>query len=658
MLQPAVKAQNASPAESVSGGAKAPIEAFDPFAEMEAVDKAFTDEKISEPEAEAPLTAGRTLSSREIRENAKRKKQLDNYRLHILDAMDAAIQLPVSMPVDEIQTKLLTADLEYAKFGSYNAKGQYRLAEQAYLNARDLYSQALVLTSFSTRVEGRAIWLDRGSIVDSGSPAGMKKLMRKLRRAGINVVYVETINAGFPIYPSKLIEKNPLIDGWDPLQAAVEEGHRLGMEVHAWVWCFAVGNMRHNRVAGYEDNYPGPILSGGLMSEALRSSSGALVPARQTEFWLSPASPKARQFLQDVYAEIVANYDVDGLQLDYIRYPFQKSNYQMGYEAVGVQQFARQTGLSPGSLKAWIAWKTLQVNKFVRDTSVRLKAIDPDLKISAAVFPMSRAGRILAIQQDWETWMNKGWVDTLSPMIYTTSRSRLERMIDYVVTSIDKPVFVYPGIAIDRLDAAELIDQVETIRSKGAMGSTLFSSVHLDPAKALALKMGPYKERKSVSPHQDPVKAMDVLVQGYNEKFNRLATKNNLTLLNRREIDGIQKQLAHLKAGLDAIRKSQTVVNTDTDVDQTDDTSPKFSPAQLPSIVPLQTALSQFRQTSEHWLKKERAVHPYRADYFDRQTAQLVRLFDYVKTHPSVMVGDSTGKDSSGSTAMVLQTEM
>lgn len=554
----------------------------------------------------------------------QRLRILDEYRGQINDALETALQLHVTMPVTEIENLLWQSDVQKSRFESHYYRGETFAAEESWLKAQEKLLEALTLSSSSPRIEGRAIWLDRGSIVDAGNPAGLARLMQKLHKAGINVVYFETINAGFPIYPSNLTPPNPLVTGWDPLQTAIDEGHKLGMEVHAWVWVFAVGNKRHNPIVGMPDDYPGPVLSeagdgAGLMSEALRGSRGNLLPGgRQYEYWLSPASPKARRFLKDLFAEIVTRYDVDGLQLDYIRYPFQKSNDQMGYEPAGVKRFRASTGidlrrkrLSDHDKKTWIAWKTYQVSSFVEEVSSLLKSIRPDLKLSAAVFPMARTSRILAIQQDWETWIDNGWLDTLSPMSYTTSPRKLQRTFSYVNNAAGNKVLVYPGIAIHRLDAAELLRQVDAIRERGALGSTLFAMAHLNDDKIDALGQGPYKYKRAIPPHQDPRKALVFILENYRGKFATLLDAGDLADLSPETIEGIQ---ASLHALLDVTRRIDAA----------------GGPVDAASLTRLQAENDQLAAHTAAWLERQRAAHPFRARHFDELLVRLDEMLSYI----------------------------
>ncbi|MFN8614807.1 MAG: family 10 glycosylhydrolase [Vampirovibrionales bacterium] len=421
------------------------------------------------------------------------------------DALNTAVAQKLPMDVTTVEAYRLSGQSAIRK--AKVAYQQGNVSEGAYYGEQGLqaYADALRLAMPSAAIEARAIWLDRKSIVNTGSPEGLRKLVRQLASTGINVIYLETINAGYPIYPSELLPQNPLIQGWDPLAVAVDEAHKQGIELHAWVWAFAVGNTRHNPLVDQPYEYPGPILTKlGVENVALKMANGSIMPPRQTEYWLSPGNPEARAFLKTLYKEIVTRYEVDGLQLDYIRYPFQFGAGQAGYDAASRKAYAQAMGQTmPGSpTPSFIQWKTAQVTQFVKETSTELKAIRKGLVLSAAVFPMARARRLQAIQQDWETWVAHGWIDTLSPMIYTTSPKLFEATVASVVRGTQGKVPVYPGVAAFRLDSLQLVNHLQQANEGGSAGVTLFANTHVDSEKQAVLKSGPYKPGVLLQPHR------------------------------------------------------------------------------------------------------------------------------------------------------------
>lgn len=566
-------------------------------------------------------------------------RMLETYRQRVQDALETDLQLGLGLPVERIKTLLDESAQHQRQFETLYLDERKTLdGLEALRRSRRAMLKAYALSTPSPKVESRVIWLDRGSIVSAGGVSGLRRLMQKLHQAGINVVYFETFNAGFPIYPSKLTRHNPLVRNWDPLKVAVEEGHRLGMEVHAWVWVFAVGNKRHNPLIGKSPEYAGPVLEdGGLMDDALRGRASNLsVDGRQHEYWLSPASPKARQFLLDLYREIVTEYAVDGVHLDYIRYPFQNRGTRMGYEPVSLERFRQATGLSPDAgdyaARMWIAWKTHQVSSFVKEVSDTLKGMRPELKISAAVFPMRRESRIVAIQQDWETWIDNGWVDSISPMSYTRDVNKLKGLFDYVQSSSQKRTLVYPGIAIGRLDGGQLVSQLEALREKGGLGATLFAGAHLDEEKIEALSLGPFKRGDTLPPHRNPIQSLMTIVGDYEEKFGRLKSAGAL----KESPSAVEQAVAEFSQSLKSL-------------------TPAPATAGIPSdaIQRLQKQFQAFQGANSAWTATERSEHPFRAQYFDKKMRTLGELMRYLSSRGSVAAGTPADEQPSPASVVV-----
>ncbi|PZO23225.1 MAG: hypothetical protein DCF25_00960 [Leptolyngbya foveolarum] len=344
--------------------------------------------------------------------------------------------------------------------------------------------------------EIRSIWLDRETIVNAKSPQGLAKVFERFKAAGINTVFVETVNAGYPIYPSTVApEQNPLTKGWDPLAAAVDLGKAYNIEVHAWVWIFAAGNQAHNPLVGKPASYPGPILSA-HPDWAGKDNKGNLIIPGQTKPFLDPANPEVRSYLHSLLSEIVTRYDVDGIQLDYIRYPFQdhNNNQLFGYGTAARAQFKDLTGVDPTQLSPnsqdqrirylwnqWTAFRTQQVTTFVAETAQRLRRQDPTLTISAAVFADDTYKRQQTLQQDWEDWADQGLVDWIVLMSYASSTDRFAELIrPWLVESSYRHTQVIPGIRLLNLPPAVAAGQLQMLRDMSTHGYALFAADNLN----------------------------------------------------------------------------------------------------------------------------------------------------------------------------------
>lgn len=465
-----------------------------------------------------------------------------------------------------------------------------------------LYQQALTAYQqawqwvYPQRQPGQlvGVWLDRGTLVRMAGPVGLKQQLADYAEAGITDIFVESLNAGYPVFDSQTLpQKNPLLPQWDPLATAIEEGHRLGLRVHAWVWVFAVGNRRHNPLVGLPEHYPGPILSQPqwkpLQLQFYQPKEVAhLLPSE--EFWLSPSNPEARALLLSAFEELVRRYPVDGLHLDYIRYPFQNNQRLAGMEPDSLRQFYRDypppppppppapamlattttlvtdptalagatpgvgtasgkalpavTGLQPGTVSPatvrststlaaapapanalaapsssagisatlpslvvppmpvweppldvppvrrdlWQEWKTQQVSTFVKAVSGRVRMVRPNIILSAAVFAIPRPKRLQMIQQDWEYWLEQGWLDWLTPMTYTEQPAVLQQQLGSILPECRRSGrLLLAGVGLHKVSDLEWLQQMRLMQKQGTNGQVVFAAAQLTPERLSVL---------------------------------------------------------------------------------------------------------------------------------------------------------------------------
>ena len=428
----------------------------------------------------------------------------------------------------------------------------YTAARQQWLDARQLLWDNFPSDRPIAHTEIRAMWFDRGTIVAAGSRQGLAEIFDRLAASGINTIFFETVNAGYPIYPSEIApEQNPLISAsWDPLADAVDLAHERGMELHAWVWTFAAGNQRHNTLVNRPQSYLGPILSA-HPNWASYDDRGRAIPVGQTKPFLDPANPQVRRYLQDLYTEIVTEYDVDGLQLDYIRYPFQdpSGGRYYGYGQAARQQFRQQTGvdplrISPANSDLWQAWTDFrieQIDSFVIETSAHLRQQRPGLIMSAAVFPMDYHERMQKLQQNWEAWAQQGAMDLIVTMSYAMDANRLQQLTAPWLTAATTnsttdigPAILLPGIRLLNLPDSSAIDQIQALRDMPAGGYALFAVENLNNNPNLQTifnrTQGDRTSLSSPIPYRQPFEAAVERFDALNREWNVALSTDQLWL--------------------------------------------------------------------------------------------------------------------------------
>lgn len=304
-----------------------------------------------------------------------------------------------------------------------------------------------VLCAFAQKREVRAVWVATIGGIDwprsyAQSPASAEKqkkdlvdMLDKLQAAGINTVLFQTRVRATTVYPSRHEPWDGCITGtpgkapcYDPLRFAIEECHKRGMELHAWLVTIPVGKWN------------------GLGCKTLRKRYPSLVKRIGAEGYMNPENPRTASYLAAMSQEIVRQYDVDGIHLDYIRYPEQWRVRGSADRARGhITAIVRAIHQAVKSEKPWVKMSCSPIGKFA-DLS-RYKS--GGWNAYARVF------------QDARAWLKEGLMDELYPMMYFRGDQFYPFAIDWQEQSQGR--VVAPGLGIYFLHPSEGKWRIEDI---------------------------------------------------------------------------------------------------------------------------------------------------------------------------------------------------
>ncbi len=292
-----------------------------------------------------------------------------------------------------------------------------------------------IVSAASSRAEIRALWVDAFH-AGIRSEAEVRQLVADARRLNVNTLFVQVRRRGDALYLSDL--EPPLDDPaydkqFDALGAVLREAHGVGVQVHAWINAMPVWrDEAPPKDARHVFNRHGP---GALADDNWLTRSREGGQRFPVGYFLDPGHPAARDHLVSVYLDIVRRYPIDGIHFDYIRYPETDGRLprgaNVGYNAVSLARFARATGAAgvpaPDDPQ-WIRWRRQQVTELVRRISIEARAVNPCIKITAAVIAWGRPPRDTAdfentapmqrVFQDWHAWLAEGLLDLAVPMNY------------------------------------------------------------------------------------------------------------------------------------------------------------------------------------------------------------------------------------------------
>lgn len=255
----------------------------------------------------------------------------------------------------------------------------------------------------------------------------LRTLLDKYQQAGINTILLQTRIRATTIYPSAYEPWDGCLSGkpgvspdYDALAFAIEECHNRGMELHAWVVTIPVGKWNGTGCTQLRKKYP------------------RLIKKIGEDGYMDPENPATADYISNICEEITRNYDIDGIHLDYIRYP---ETWKI--------KVSREQGRQ-------------YITNIVTKISNRVKSIKPWVKMSCS--PVGKHDDLARywshgwnaytkVCQDAQNWLKNGLMDQLYPMMYFRDNNFYPFAIDWAEQSYGKTIV--PGLGIYFLSPRE-----------------------------------------------------------------------------------------------------------------------------------------------------------------------------------------------------------
>lgn len=262
---------------------------------------------------------------------------------------------------------------------------------------------------------------------------------------------------------------------FDPLAYVLDKGHAAGLQIHAWVIVFNATPLDAKLL---QRNY---IYTNHRDWLTVTANGSYLNGDNQFGYFVDPGVPEVQDYLLNVLCNLVVGYPgLDGLHLDYIRYP----DKRLGYHPVSVTRYNEY--VANGNEITFNEWRIMQVTSFVHRLRGMLKELDNDLLLSAAVFA-DIADANVAYAQDWVSWLQLGLVDRVYPMAYNTDFEVYKRQLQQMKL-IGKDDAIIPGLrawdtngkslAVNGKNGYNVTDiarRIDYTRQHGFGGNALFS---------------------------------------------------------------------------------------------------------------------------------------------------------------------------------------
>lgn len=300
-------------------------------------------------------------------------------------------------------------------------------------------AQTALCTAIPPKHEVRAVWLTTIGGIDwphsyAQSARSIEKQKDELRRildqlqsAGINTILLQTRVRGTVIYPSAYEPWDGCLSGhpgkapgYDALQFAINECHRRGMELHAWIVTMPVGKWD------------------AMGCKLLRKKMPRNIIRIKADGYMNPETQQTADYLASICAEVTRAYDVDGIHLDYIRYP-ETWKFRIGKDQArgNITRIVEKIHQAVKQEKPWVKMSCSPIGKFDDLSRYWSHGWNAYTKVA----------------QDAQAWLKDGLMDELFPMMYFRGDQFFPFAINWKEHSYGK--IIAPGLGIYFLDPKE-----------------------------------------------------------------------------------------------------------------------------------------------------------------------------------------------------------
>ena len=413
--------------------------------------------------------------------------------------------------------------------------------------------EASVLTLDQNAIGNKCFWYDTAKLAGLGfsddSVDAVDKLLAFVKDEGFNTIYLSVESHGYVLYKSSFLK--PMADFYvkdgqygeykDYLDCITSLAKEYGISIRIWLKAM---------VAGDASDIPNNIPTNYLCTDI----SGNLPASGHIHF--DATNPEVREFIKDIYLEIVNNYDVDGVELDYIRY--ESSNLanlkgqitasqinDYSFSEYAINHFMEVNNLSgdfttlflnDASIRQkWIEYKKDSITEVVKLVSSEVKKVNSNVSVTASVFRYRSKDNVC---QDWPKWLEEGYLDFIEPMIYSNDDEYFEKdVVDAYNHLASKYMIVGVGPMVSSGDTYQLIRQIRFLEKYGC-GYSVFSAAQMFNDENFVNAFAKYNKYtlSLKAPKIDKAKALACLllneINGYYKKVNNYDYSSIINILN------------------------------------------------------------------------------------------------------------------------------
>ncbi|HEU4562410.1 MAG TPA: family 10 glycosylhydrolase, partial [Longimicrobium sp.] len=283
----------------------------------------------------------------------------------------------------------------------------------------------------AVRREFRGVWIATVANIDwpsrPGLPADSQRaeliaLLDRAQALKMNAIVFQIRPAGDALYRSQLEPWSEYLSGtqgtapsdnYDPLEFAITESHRRGMQLHAW---FNPYRARHTSAKTPE------------AANHLSRTNPDVVKRYGRYLWMDPGEPRVQDHSINVILDVVRRYDVDGVHIDDYFYPYPERDSASGRNIDFPDEPSWQRYQAGGGRLSRDDWRRNNVDTFVERMYREVHRVKPWVQVGISPFGIWRPGhpqqivtgfdQYAAIYADARKWLREGWTDYFVPQLY------------------------------------------------------------------------------------------------------------------------------------------------------------------------------------------------------------------------------------------------
>ena len=344
-----------------------------------------------------------------------------------------------------------------------------RLILFLFLTVNFLYSQG---DNAKVPDEFRAVWVASVANISWPSQPGLDsktqkeeaiQIIENAKKGNLNTIILQVRPQSDALYESKIEPWSYFLTGesgvppspyYDPLSFWIEECHKRGIKLHAWLNPYRASHPTNKSINE---------------TSSINRYSDIALELKNGYWWYDPSLEQVKKLSLDVVRDIVSRYNVDGIHFDDYFYPYPSYNDNEEFPDHISWENSKKSILINDRKN----WRRKSVNTFIKSVYKEIKKMKPEVLFGISPFGIWRPGNPKSatttfdqydmLFADARKWIRRGWADYFSPQLYWTianEKYSFPVMLDWWESNNKKNRYLWPGIRLSNYKGEEQIMEV------------------------------------------------------------------------------------------------------------------------------------------------------------------------------------------------------